>query len=114
MRDLARDELARAWRSKWWLHVRPRYAAVFQLRQERLVMPWPHFCSAVDAVLGRDVGRREFARENRRALLAEVGHALAADPYDHHDLDSAEAHVVAYLDRLGVLPGAVAAGDANV
>jgi hypothetical protein len=56
--------------TRWWEHTTPQEAALFQLNEEMLCMPFSDFHKAVETLLDRPVFTHEFA--NPSALLAEA------------------------------------------
>ncbi len=55
------DEAQALYDTGWWNVAPPLYIAAFQLREDRLCMPWSKFHEAVESVLGRGVAPSAFA-----------------------------------------------------
>lgn len=64
-----------------WKNMPPNQLAAFQLRQDKLCMPFSEFHEAVEAVLGRPVFTYEFGL-NRDGLIAEMEGKATAPSFE--------------------------------
>lgn len=69
--QITREQAIALCESRVWEQWTPRQRAEFQLRQERLAMPFDVFHAAVEASLGRSVWTHEFGM-NWDGLIAEL------------------------------------------
>lgn len=72
MEQLTQEQAVRLAESGWWKTKSAAEAALFQLQQDRLSMPFDEFHRVVEEALGRGVWTHEFAL-NRTGLVAEAG-----------------------------------------
>ncbi|MDX1514774.1 MAG: hypothetical protein R3174_13635 [Gammaproteobacteria bacterium] len=72
---LSRDQAVALYDSKFWRHLNMEERACFQLREERLCMPFAVFHQAVETCLQREVGAAEYLRPRR--LLRELSRDAA-------------------------------------
>ncbi|MCG2841265.1 hypothetical protein L6Q21_09760 [Sandaracinobacter sp. RS1-74] len=78
-RQLTREEAIRFAQEEHWKAMTPEQQAIFQIRQDRLCMPFDHFAKSMNLLLGRPVFTPEFADPDR--LWSEIqGHTPAPDP----------------------------------
>jgi hypothetical protein len=68
---MTREQAVHLAGTKWWERVSPEEAALFQLYEEKLCMPFGEFQAAMEKLLGRGVWTHEFAYVDQLKAEAE-------------------------------------------
>ena len=80
MKQLTRKEAVKIYESELWKTWSDEYLAYFQVRQERLFMPFDEFHRVVEQELGRPVFTHEFA--DPHTLVSEMEGIIPAPTFE--------------------------------
>lgn len=91
---MTQEQAVALYESKFWEELTLIQRALFQMREDRLCMPFDVFHEAVEKTLGRPVFTHEFAM-NRDGLLAELeGHGPTPTIYEVMQLIPQDKRVI--------------------